>query len=161
MSFPKPIAHPKPTHLTPLVLGINHHITWLNRVNGLWICCQLNGQSNLGLSVCWLGGAKCRVTRSALQSIMIVSKQKKKSNHSLTTCSQWQRHVQLRVFLKKKYLICIRNTLNHKIRNTFKLKKKKIWTKIWKKKKIVTKPSPWQAQQITEVANPQILKIKK
>ena len=52
-------------------------------------------------------------------------KAKKKSNHSLTTCSQWQRHVQLKVFLKKKYLICIRNTLNHKIRNTFKLKKKK------------------------------------
>ena len=89
-------------------------------------------------------------------------KAKKKSNHSLTTCSQWQRHVQLRVFLKKKYLICIRNTLNHKIRNTFKLKKKKKFElKFEKKKKIVTKPSPWQAQQITEVANPQILKKKK
>ena len=44
---------------------------------------------------------------------------------------RWRRHVQLRVFprtpwpeknLKKKlYLICIRNTLNHKIRNTLKL----------------------------------------
>ena len=69
-------------------------------------------------------------------------KAKKKSNHSLTTCSQWQRHVQLRVFLKKKYLICIRNTLNHKIRNTFKLKKKKFELKFEKKKKNCNKAKP-------------------
>ena len=45
-------------------------------------------------------------------------------------------------------------------------KKKKNWTKIWKKKKNkkkkITKPSPRRAQQhITEVENPQILKKKK
>ena len=69
----------------------------------------------------------------------------------------------------KIFYICFifRNPLSNKIRNTLKLinkivcstfkqKKKKspkkiFWTKIWKKKykiiKIMTKPSPWQAQQ--------------
>ena len=75
--IPNPIALPKPTHLTPLVLGMNHHLTWFDWMNGLRICCQLNGQSNPSFSGCWLGGVECRVTRSRLQSIVIVSKKKK------------------------------------------------------------------------------------
>ena len=50
------------------------------------------------------------------------------------------------------------NTFNHKIRNTLKKKKtKKTKNKKQKTKKIVTEPSPRQAQQITKVANPRIL----
>ena len=48
-------------------------------------------------------------------------------------------------------MLYIRNTLNHKIRNTLKL---------YKKKKIAIEPSPQKSQQITKVANPWILKKK-
>ena len=50
-------------------------------------------------------------------------------------------------------MLYIRNTLNHKIRNTLKLYKKNIY--------IAIEPSPQQSQQITKVANPWILKKKK
>ena len=89
-------------------------------------------------------------------------KAKKKSNHSLTTCSQWQRHVQLRVFLKKKIFNLYQEYPQSQNQEYIQIKKKKKFElKFEKKKKIVTKPSPWQAQQITEVANPQILKKNK
>ena len=59
-------------------------------------------------------------------------------------------------------MLCIRNTLSHKIRNTLRLKKKNyLFYFQAKKKKFVTEPSPRQAQQITEVANPWILPKKK
>ena len=68
-------------------------------------------------------------------------------------CSQ--EHPDLKKIKKKKlYLIHIRNTLNHKIRNTLNHKIRntlKLKKKLKIKKKFVTKPSPRQAQQITEV----------
>ena len=55
-------------------------------------------------------------------------------------------------------MLCIRNTYNHKIRNTLKLKKKK---KRKPKKKFVTEPSPRQLGKPNRVqrANPRILKL--
>ena len=86
---------------------------------------------------------------------------------------RWRRHVQGTPLPEKKlkknlYLIHIRNTLNHKIRNTLELKKKKLSVLLSsqkKKKKLVTEPSPMhtasQAQHNPEVANPWILTQKK
>ena len=85
----------------------------------------------------------------------------------------WLEKKNLYIIINFFYLFTLKKKLGTpsiKIRNTLKLKKKKIVTEqaaspqiLKKKKQRTASPtlSPWQAQQITVVANPHILKTKK
>ena len=72
-----------------------------------------------------------------------------------TYCSRCsQEHPNLKKEILKLYLIYIKKTLNHKIRNTLKLKKKKFIYSTFKPKKNCNKAKPTASSTDSEVANP-------